>query len=401
MSLLANKRRALLAGAAALGLGVAVLAGPGSPVFAQAPVQAPAVAMVFNYADMAEKVGPAVVSVSVTSTQRAQAFDMDQLPPFMRKFFENMPQQGERGPQAERGERGQPERGQRQMGQGSGFIIDADGVIVTNFHVVGRADQVKVKLSDGREFDARVLGGDARTDLAVLKIDAPGKLPFVKFAENPTIRAGEPVMAMGNPFGLGGTVTAGIVSGRGRDIGAGPADDFIQHDAAINPGNSGGPLFNVNGEVLGVNTAILSPSGGNIGIGFAIPAPVAQKIVAELREHGRVSRAFIGVQLAPVDPVLAGALGRDDGKGAVVSQVVPDSPAAKAGLRVGDVITAVDGHAVDAPRDLVRAAATASQGNRMTLSVLRRDGTKEIAVTLAAAPDQPREEAPKAQPRRG
>jgi serine protease Do len=400
MSVLANKRRALLAGAAILGLGAAVVAGPGSPVFAQAPAQAPAVAMVFNYADLAEKVGPAVVSVQVTQAAREQAFDLDQLPPFMRRFFENMPEmreRGERGPQ----QGPQAERGQRQMGQGSGFIIDADGIIVTNFHVVGRADQVKVKLSDGREFDARVLGGDARTDLAVLKIDAPGKLPFVKFAENPTIRAGEPVMAMGNPFGLGGTVTAGIVSGRGRDIGAGPADDFIQHDAAINPGNSGGPLFNVNGEVLGVNTAILSPSGGNIGIGFAIPAPVAQKVVAELREHGKVSRGFIGVQLAPLDPVLAGALGREGGKGAVVSQVVPDSPAAKAGLRVGDVITAVDGRAVDAPRDLVRVAGTTAQGSKLTLSVLRRDGTKEIAVTLAAAPDQPREEAPKAQPRRG
>ena len=396
MFLSANTRRALLAGAAVLGLGAAVLAGPGSPVFAQAPAQAPAVAMVFNYADMAEKVGPAVVSVSVSQAARAQAFDMDQLPPFMRRFFENMPQQGERGPQ-----QGEAQPRQRQMGQGSGFIIDADGVIVTNFHVVGRAEKVSVKLSDGREFDARVLGGDARTDLAVLKIDAPGRLPFVKFAQNPTIRAGEAVMAMGNPFGLGGTVTAGIISGRGRDIGAGPADDFIQHDAAINPGNSGGPLFNVNGEVLGVNTAILSPSGGNIGIGFAIPAPVAQKVVAELREHGKVSRGFIGVQLAPLDPILAGVLGREDGKGAVVSQVVPDSPAAKAGLRVGDVITAVDGRAVDAPRDLVRVAGTAAQGSKLTLSVLRRDGTKEIAVTLAAAPDQPREEAPKAQPRRG
>lgn len=399
MSLRADRRRALLGAAAALGLGVAVLAGPGGTVFAQQPAAAPAVAMIFSYADMAEKVGPAVVSVSVTSTARAQAFDVDQLPPFMRRFFENMPEGqrgGERGPQAD----GTPR--QRQMGQGSGFIIDADGVIVTNFHVVGRADTVKVKLADGREFDARVLGGDARTDLAVLKIDAPGKLPFVRFAENPLIRAGEPVMAMGNPFGLGGTVTSGIISGRGRDIGAGPADDFIQHDAAINPGNSGGPLFNVNGEVIGVNTAILSPSGGNIGIGFAVPAPVAQKVVAELREHGKVSRGFIGVSLGPVDPVLGAALGREDGKGAVVQQVVPESPAAKAGLRMGDVITAIDGRAVEAPRDVARAVGGASQDARITLSVLRRDGVRDISVTLAAPPpDQPREEAPKAQSRRG
>ncbi|MCC7284200.1 MAG: trypsin-like peptidase domain-containing protein [Acetobacteraceae bacterium] len=398
MSVLANKRRALLAGAAVLGLGAVVLAGPGSAVFAQtaaapAPAQTHAVAMVFNYADMAEKVGPAVVSVAVSQAVREQAFDPDQLPPFMRRFFENMPEM--------RGQQEGPRAGQRVVGQGSGFIIDPDGIIVTNFHVVGRADQVKVKLSDGRVFDARVLGGDPRTDLAVLKIDAPGRLPFVRFAENPDIRPGEPVMAMGNPFGLGGTVTSGIISARGRDIGAGPADDFIQHDAPINPGNSGGPLFNINGEVIGVNTAILSPSGGSIGIGFAIPSPVAQKIVAELREHGKVSRGFIGVSLAPVDPVLAGVLGRDNSNGAVVQQVVPDSPAAKAGLRVGDLITAVDGHAVDAPRDLVRAASIASQGSRMTLTVLRRDGSKEIAVTLAAAPDQPRQEAPKAQPRRG
>jgi serine protease Do len=399
VSFLANRRRALLAGAAALGLGVAIAAGPNLPVNAQAPATAPvtsaASAIVLNYADLAEKVGPAVVSVSVTAAAQSapQSFDPEQLPPFMRRFFENMPEGG-RGPRAEQSP------GQRRMGQGSGFIIDADGTIVTNFHVVGRADKVRVKLSDGREFDARVLGGDQRTDLAVLKIDTREALPFVRFADG-AIRAGEPVMAMGNPFGLGGTVTAGIISGRGRDIGAGPADDFLQHDAPINPGNSGGPLFNVKGEVVGVNTAILSPSGGNIGIGFAIPAPVTQKVVAELREHGKVSRGFIGVSLAPVDAMLAAALGRDDAKGAVVSQVVADSPAAKAGLRVGDVITAIDGRAVEAPRDVARIAGAAAQGTKLTLNVLRRDGARDIAVTLGAAPEPPRAEGAKPEPRRG
>jgi serine protease Do len=377
-----NFRRSLLAGAAALGLGLAAL---NVPLHAQqTPAAIVSPAPVLNYADLAEKVAPAVVSVAVTATApRAQQLDPEELPPQLRRFFENMPR-------AERGapERGpDPERQPRRMGQGSGFIIDADGTIVTNFHVVGQASEVRVKLTDGREFQARVLGGDARTDLAVLKIDAPAALPFVRFAGDAAIRVGEPVMAMGNPFGLGGTVTSGIISARGRDIGAGPVDDFVQHDAAINPGNSGGPLFNMKGEVVGVNTAILSPSGGNIGIGFAIPAPAATKVVAELREHGKVARGFVGVSLAPVEGALASFLGQEAARGAMVSQVVPDSPAAKAGIRAGDLITAIDGNPIEAPRDVVRAAGGAKQGSSLKFTLLRRDGSVEVAVTVGAAPE--------------
>jgi serine protease Do len=374
-----SPRRAALAGLLALALGsTALTALPPGPLHAQG---APATTMVVNYADLAERVGAAVVSVAVT--QAAGRPEPADLPPQLRRFFEQMPQ----------AERDAP----RRQGQGSGFIVDAAGIIVTNHHVVGGASEVRVKLADQREFPARVLGSDARTDLAVLKIEAEN-LPTVRFAVA-SPRVGEPVMAMGNPFGLGGTVTSGIVSARGRDIGAGPADQFLQHDAAINPGNSGGPLFNMAGEVVGVNTAILSPTGGNIGIGFAVPAEVATKVVAELRETGTVSRGWFGIVLAPVEPTLAAALGRDGTQGAVVREVAADSPAAKAGLRVGDVIVGLAGRPVESPRDVTRAASTSAIGERVMLQVLRRDGTHQVAVTLGAAPQA---EAPaKPQPRRG
>jgi serine protease Do len=370
-----SPRRAALAGLLALALGsTALTALPPGPLHAQGA----GTTMVVNYADLAERVGPAVVSVAVTQGARPEAADM---PPQLRRFFEQPP----------------PAEAPRRQGQGSGFIVAASGIIVTNHHVVGGAAEVRVKLADGREFPARVLGSDARTDLAVLKIEATG-LPTVRFADT-SPRVGEPVMAMGNPFGLGGTVTSGIVSARGRDIGAGPADQFLQHDAAINPGNSGGPLFDLQGRVVGVNTAILSPTGGSIGIGFAVPAEVATKVVAELRETGTVSRGWFGIVLAPVDPTLAAALGRDGTQGAVVREVADGSPAAKAGLRVGDVIVALAGKPVESPRDVTRTASTSAIGERMMVQVLRRDGTHQVAVTLAAAPQA---EAPaKPQPRRG
>jgi serine protease Do len=377
-------RRALFGGLAALALGTTALTALNLPLHAQsapaaAAVAAPRAGAIIDYSDLAEKVGPAVVSVKVVTggaeREGPQGMDPEDLPPALRRFFEQMP-------------RGQQQPQQRRMGQGSGFIIDADGTIVTNNHVAGGASEVRVTLADGREFPARVLGTDPRTDLAVLKIDAPQPLPFVTFAQASAIRVGAPVMAMGNPFGLGGTVTAGIISARGRDIGAGPADEFIQHDAAINPGNSGGPLFDMAGNVVGVNTAILSPSGGSVGIGFAIPSPVVQKVVAELREHGTVNRGYFGVVLAPLDPTMAAALGREDGKGAVVREVAANSPAARAGLRTGDVIVKIDGRAVESPRDVVRVANTSARGEKVTVTVLRRDGTSDVAVTLGAMPQE-------------
>ena len=264
------------------------------------------------------------------------------------------------------------------MGQGSGFIIDRAGYVVTNNHVVGEADTVKVELADGRELPAKVVGTDPKTDIALLKIDAGGDLPTVKFGDSDHLRVGEWVLAMGNPFGLGGTATSGIVSARGRQIGAGPYDDFIQTDASINPGNSGGPLFNTDGEVVGVNTAIFSPSGGNIGIGFAVPSALVQGVVAQLQQNGRVERGWLGVSMQKLDAELAAALSIKDAKGTLIGGVERDGPAAKAGLQPGDVVTAVGERPVTQPRDLAEAVAAVKPGGSVTLHLLR-DGKADRA----------------------
>jgi serine protease Do len=271
-------------------------------------------------------------------------------------------------------------------GQGSGFIVDPEGYVVTNAHVVGAEATVQVVLADGRRLEARVLGRDPATDVALLKVEAGAPLPVVTFGDSDRLRVGEWVMAMGSPFGLGGSVTAGIVSARGRQIGAGPYDDFIQTDAPINPGNSGGPLFNAAGEVVGMNTAIFSPSGGNIGIGFAVPAKMVHTIVAELRDHGAVRRGWLGVSLQAVDPEMAAALGAAEAKGALVNAVEPGSPAARAGLRAGDVITALDGRAVESPRDLAAAVAAVAPGRSVTLALLRDGSAREQRVELGNNP---------------
>jgi serine protease Do len=351
----------------------------GGALTPQAIAQAPAAtqAGATNFADLVARVAPAVVRVSVVGQGQMQDFE---IPPELRgtpleEFFRRFGGQGPRQPR-------------RAMGQGSGFIIDPAGFVVTNHHVVGQADRVTIELADGRELPARVVGSDQQTDIALLKIEAGDALPTVSWGDSGQLRVGEPVLAMGNPFGLGGTATSGIVSARGRQIGAGPYDDFIQTDASINPGNSGGPLFDRQGRVVGVNTAIFSPSGGNIGIGFAVPSAIARRVVEDLRDDGRVERGWLGVSLQPVDRELAEALGAPDAKGALIAAVEPGSPAARGGLQAGDLVTKAGPRPVESPRDLAAAVAEARPGATLPLT-LRRDGQqREQQVTLAAAPDR-------------
>src|SRR5712671_2729643 len=268
-------------------------------------------------------------------------------------------------------------------GQGSGFFISADGYAVTNFHVVERADNVEITADDGRVFAAKVIGADQNSDVALVKVDSAGNLPFVTFADsNP--RVGDWVIAVGNPFGLGGTVTAGIVSARGRDIGAGPYDDFIQIDAAVNRGNSGGPTFDMDGNVIGVNTAIVSPTGGSVGIAFAIPAETVKAVVAQLKDKGKVTRGWIGVQIQEVTADIADSLGLKGAQGALVAEPQANGPAVKAGIQAGDVITAVNGTPVRDARDLARQIGAMSPGTTVRLTVLQKGQEKTISVAPGA-----------------
>jgi serine protease Do len=333
-----------------------------------------------SFADVIESVSPAVVNIMVSRVETASptVFQFPQQPgdprgqqfPF-EEFFERY---FDRGPQQER----------RSEGQGSGFIIDASGYIVTNNHVAGEAEKITVTLQDGRKFDATLVGRDSKTDLALIKVDASG-LPFVPFGDSDTARVGDWVVAIGNPFGLGGTATAGIISARGRDIQSGPYDDYLQLDAPINFGNSGGPVFNASGQVIGVNTAIFSPNGGNIGIGFAIPANQAKQIVADLRENGTVERGWLGVQIQSLDEDLAESLGLSDAKGALVAEVVGDSPAAKGGVQAGDVITRFNGREIDSARTLSRVVADAQPEESAKVTVWRDGRSRELTVELGEA----------------
>ncbi len=267
---------------------------------------------------------------------------------------------------------GQPGQAPSQGGLGSGFIIDAKGIIVTNNHVVGDAETVTVQLSDGRELPARVLGRDKQTDLAVVRIEGDGEFAAVSWGDSDHARVGDSVFAVGSPFGLGSTVTSGIISARGREIGAGPYDDFLQVDAAINSGNSGGPLFDAAGRVIGVNTAIFSPSGGNIGIGFAIPAQMAHRVVAQIVANGHVARGRIGVALQTVTPDIARQLGAPDTKGALIAQVDPGGTAAQSSLQAGDIVRSFGGQPVDDSRDLARLVADAKAGSTVRIAIVRR-----------------------------
>ena len=354
----------LLAGTALGGFaaGHFALAAAADPAAAIAPA-APAQALP-DFADLVARVKPAVVSITTKLRSQSTSDEEIQTPFGMLR----------------------PDRPHAVEARGSGFIIDADGTVVTNNHVVNNSESVSVTLSDGTQLPAKVIGRDARTDLAVLKIDAGHALPYVNLGDSAKVRPGEWVVAMGNPFGLGGTVTAGIVSASGRDIGSGPYDNFIQIDAPINQGNSGGPLFTQDGHVVGVNSAIISPSGGSVGIGFAIPSDMVRTVVAELKTDGHVTRGYLGVGTQPVTPAMATALhlpAADKG-GALVAQVEPDSPAAKAGLQPGDVIRAVDGKPVADPRELAVDVADIHPGSAARLDLLRDGATQTVSVTIAS-----------------
>ena len=276
--------------------------------------------------------------------------------------------------------------GPRPVAQGSGFFISEDGYLVTNNHVVDGGQTFTVVTDDGKELDAKLIGADPKTDLAVLKVESGDKFTYVNFADDSKIRVGDWVVAVGNPFGLGGTVTAGIVSARGRDIGAGPYDDFIQIDAAVNHGNSGGPAFNLNGEVVGINTAIFSPSGGNVGIAFAIPASTAKDVVKDLMTSGTVDRGWLGVQIQPVDKDIADSLGLTGTKGALVSEAQDNGPGKAAGIKAGDVIIAVDGKAVDGPRELARMIGNTAPGKDVEVTLWRDGKSENVKLTLGELP---------------
>jgi serine protease Do len=332
-----------------------------------------------GFADIVEKVKPAVISVRVKMERQAPANSNDEDLPFppgspFERFFKrfgtpNMP-------------------GGREVitGQGSGFFISRDGYAVTNNHVVDNAENVQVTTDDGKTYTAKVIGKDSRTDLALIKING-NDFPYVKLADN-TPRVGDWVLAVGNPFGLGGTVTAGIVSARGRDIGAGPYDDFIQIDAPVNKGNSGGPTFDVDGNVIGVNTAIFSPSGGSVGIAFAIPADTVKSVVSQLRDKGSVTRGWIGVQIQNVTPEIADSMSLKQATGALVSEPQKDSPAAKAGVQSGDVITSVDGSAIHDAHDLARRIGAMSPGTTVKLGMVHQGEEKTVSLTLGILPNE-------------
>ena len=385
MSLASNTRRraltsvAVAAFVAAGAVGATVVEFP-SNALAQALPQAPIAANANgagSFADVVDRVKPAVVAVKVKTdggSDEGQA-NLENLPPQLREWFRRFGENGAQ-PQQRRG---------GGMSLGSGFIISGDGYVVTNNHVVEHGSSMQVTLDDGRTLDAKLIGTDPKTDVALLKITEGGSFPYVRLGKA-VPRVGDWVVAIGNPFGLGGTVTAGIVSGRGRDIGAGPYDDFLQIDAPINKGNSGGPTFNVNGEVVGVNTAIASPSGGSVGLAFAIPAETVQAVVEQLRTDGKVARGYLGVQIQPVTQDIAEGLGLDKAKGALVDHAENGTPAAKAGLKAGDVIEKVNGDTVDSARELSRKIAGMKPGAKVELSYLRGGKADTATVTLGAMP---------------
>jgi serine protease Do len=323
------------------------------------------------WVELARVTRPAVVNVSTTQKAQARGPLSDE---FFRRFF----------PQ---GPRDQEPRGRQSLG--SGVIVSADGYIVTNFHVVREADEIVVHLGDQSEHRAKIVGSDPKTDIALLKIDTSGLTPL-PFGNSDRLQVGEPVMAIGNPFGLDQTVTTGIVSAKERFIGSGPYDDFIQTDAAVNPGNSGGALIDTRGALIGINTAIFSQTGGSVGIGFAIPVNLVKDVLVQLKDHGSVTRGYLGVGVAPVTPEARKSLGIDAMRGALVAEVAPRSPAAAAGIKPGDVITAFQETDVQNPHDLTRRVGGTPPGTKVSLKVARADGAHTVTTTL----DQLKDESP-------
>jgi len=388
-SFLKSRRGRLLAGAMALGVaGVLTVQTVVPSQLAQAaPVRVDRAAPA-DFSDVVQAVQPAVVSVRVKQAVEPRMMNFGG----GRDFFQGMPddhplqrffREFER-PGGERNERSPRRFG---MSQGSGFFISGDGYVVTNHHVIEKGTEFTVITHDGEELEAELIGADARTDLALLKVAPAGEdFTYVGFADD-TAEVGEWVVAIGNPFGLGGSVTAGIVSARGRDIGAGPYDDFIQIDAPVNRGNSGGPAFNMNGEVIGVNAAIFSPSGGNVGIAFAIPASTATDVIMDLKDGGSVTRGWLGVQIQGVTDDIADSLGLAEARGAIIAEPQDGSPADRAGLRSGDVVLEVDGTAIDDPRELSRVIAGYEPDTQVDITVWRNGRERDIEVTLGRLQD--------------
>jgi serine protease Do len=332
-----------------------------------------------SFADLAEKLLPSVVNISTTQVIEGRpGIEMPMVPPgspFEEFFKEFM-------------ERAQPRQRQRRATSlGSGFIVDAQGYVITNNHVIQDADEISVILHDDTRLEAKVIGRDSKTDIAVLKVEPSGELPAITFGDSDKVRVGDWVIAIGNPFGFGGTVTTGIVSARGRDINAGPYDDFLQTDAPINRGNSGGPMFNLDGELIGINTAIFSPSGGSVGIGFAIPSNSARPVIEQLIKHGQVRRGWLGVRIQAVTEEIAETLGLDEAKGALVATVIEDGPAEKAGVRAGDVVIEFDGKDVEEMRRLPRIVAETDVEKTVDV-VLWRDGGKHVVTVKVGALDE-------------
>jgi serine protease Do len=325
-----------------------------------------------TFAQVVETVGPAVININSiiragSGRTPVEEFFGDE---FFRRFFGDV-----------------PEREQLQRSLGSGVIVDPSGVALTNAHVVERATDIEVVTSDGKKHKAKVVGTDRRTDLAVLRLQGGGPFRAASLGDSDRLKVGDWVVAIGSPFGLQQTVTAGIISAKGRSLTGGAFDDFLQTDAAINPGNSGGPLVNMNGEVVGINSAILSRSGGNVGIGFSIPANMAKRIYTELVAKGKITRGWLGVSIQPLTPELAKGFGMKEPRGALISDVIADSPAEKAGIQAGDIITEFDGKKLEGPQDLQRAVANTPPGRGVPLTLWRDKGTRTVEIKIAETPD--------------
>jgi len=382
-SLLRKHRTAAIVGAAIIvGAGALPFAFSTSASVAAAAEPAGIIAPGGSFAPIVDADKPAVVTVTTTMKATDTSADSGNSPmdEQFRQFFENQgipfPKQAPRQQQS-----------QHAMALGSGFIISPDGIIVTNNHVIQNAVDIKVTLDDGTELPAKLLGADAKSDLAVLKIQAPKPLATIAWGDSDKLKLGDQILAIGNPFGIGTTVTAGIVSARGRDLHSGPYDDFIQIDAPINHGNSGGPLVDREGNVVGINTAIYSPNGGSVGVGFAIPSDEAKAIVAKLEKNGSIDHGYLGVAIQPVTSDVANAMGLSKTEGALVANVTDDTPAARAGIKSGDIVTAVGNETVKTPKDLSRLVADLAPGDKRSVTLWRDGKSMDVSVTIGGNDD--------------